>query len=191
MTTLIALKNNFGTFIGADTQPTMDNFRIPAKVSKILRVDNVLIAIAGNAGVAQNSVKKLKRIIDEIREEDKSNISGNANGFSKILAEIMFNLSTKEERIETSSFLVSDNKKIFYVDQAGALMEVKNFISIGSGGQFAMGVLTNSYKKDLNERKVLKLITSALKSANYSDINTNNIFEIFKIEKSGKIKKLK
>jgi len=167
-TTVVGIKSKEGVVIASDTR-TSSFFTTMKKDSyKIMKVnENVLIGTAGFVGHHQQLKSAIKNESDLYEAERGRNMS------TKSVAHFSQNQFINNH-YHASALVVGfdEEPKLYYNGGAGSVIEYDNYIPIGSGGSYALGVLEQHYKKDisLEEAKLLakKVIETSHKRDNMS-----------------------
>jgi ATP-dependent protease HslVU (ClpYQ) peptidase subunit len=152
MTTIVAVKKNGLAAIAADTLTTFGNTRLPSHLDashdKILRVGDNYVGICGSAAhhlVLANLFAKMS----DVKLNSKPEIFETFRKLHPILKEECY-LNPKEDEedpYESSQItaLIANPQGIFGVYSMREVFEYTQFWSIGSGHEFALGALHQSY----------------------------------------------
>ena len=175
MSVVVAIKENKKVYIGADSQVTRGGTRRTLrnpnnyKVWKIKGVENCLMAHVGNLREA-NVVRLMDGLVSEY------NIYKNHIDFEfivkKIVPEIFDELKNygflKDNKyIESidSRFLFAYKDQLYLINSDGCVLEIDDFVAIGSGEGEAIGSLLSTDNQDPTQR-----IIKAIKSSAVADI---------------------
>lgn len=176
MSVVVAIKDGNKVFIGADSQVTKGGTRTTLKNPnnyKIWKVDdspNCLMAQVGNLRDA-NVVRLMSNIIDDYDEfYNRVNyrfvVKFLVPEIVKTLKEAGF-LKTSDNFVDymESSFLFAYKDKLFNINSDCSVIEVDDYVAIGSGSQEAIGSLLSTEGLSPKER-----IIKAIKSSATNDI---------------------
>ena len=176
MSVVVAIKDGNKVFIGADSQVTKGGTRTTLKNPnnyKIWKVDdspNCLMAQVGNLRDA-NVVRLMSNIIDDYDEfYNRVNyrfvVKFLVPEIVKTLKEAGF-LQTSDNFVDymESSFLFAYKDKLFNINSDCSVIEVDDYVAIGSGSQEAIGSLLSTEGLSPKER-----IIKAIKSSATNDI---------------------
>ena len=175
MSVVVAIKENKKVYIGADSQVTRGGTRRTLrnpnnyKVWKIKGVENCIMAHVGNLREA-NVVRLMDGLVSEY------NIYKNHIDFEfivkKIVPEIFDELKNygflKDNKyIESidSRFLFAYKDQLYLINSDGCVLEIDDFVAIGSGEGEAIGSLLSTDNQDPTQ-----IIIKAIKSSAVADI---------------------
>ena len=175
MSVVVAIKENGKIYIGADSQVTRGGTRTTLKnpnnykVWKVLGADNCLMASVGDLRDA-NVVRLMDSLVTDY------DVYRDCIGFDfvvkKVIPEIVgelakYNLLKEPERIDmlNSSFLFAYKDKLWVINADRAVIEVEDYVAIGSGSDQAIGSLLSTEGENPKTR-----IIKAIKSSATSDI---------------------
>ena len=176
MSVVVAIKENGRIYVGSDSQCTKGCSRISLsnpnnyKIWVCKDAPNALMAHTGRLREAQ-VVKVEGTCIDEL------DILHNAIDWEymvKNFVPYMFNeildkgLGDKEKNCIDSSFLFAYGDKLYLIDCDGVVIEIDDFVAIGSGANEAKGSLLSTAGEDPEER-IIKAIKASVASDIYVD----------------------
>lgn len=190
-TTTVGILGKDFVVLAADKRATAGHF-IAMKNSKKVVPINEKIAVTKSGSVADSQLL-IKVLRSELKIRD---IRNGRDSTVKEAASILTNMIYQGSRsFGTMPVMVSfllggyDKKPSLYeayID--GSIMDIKDeggFISTGSGSLFALGVLENEYKEDLNEDEAIKLAVKAIKTAIKRDSASGQGIDVAVINKDG------
>jgi proteasome beta subunit len=188
-TTTLGIVCTDGVILAADKRATMGNLVASKNVEKIISItDRIGMTTAGMVGDAQMLAKYLKAEMElyEVRRQTRVTMKA----ASTLLANILFGQRPYPFYVqlllagtdETGSHLYS-------LDPSGSAIEDRYTVT-GSGSEFALGVIDDLYKEEMNVEAGLKVAYRALKSALARDAFTGDGMDVWIIDKNG-TKKLK
>lgn len=173
-TTTIAVVCKDGVVVAADQQSTMGYLVGSKTTEKIYKIKgNLAMTIAGTAGDAQ-ALARLLRAELSLHElvERETTIKAAATLLANILRS-SYKGSLRPDIVQLILAGYDDRgPQLFSLDIAGAIEESKDFAFSGSGSVIAVGVLEDSFRKDMTCEEGIKLVTRALKAAKERDIFT-------------------
>ena len=163
-TTTIGMKIKDGVIMASDQRATMGHTIAHSDVQKVYPLsDNIGMTIAGVVGDAQLMVRFMQSEIAIYSMKKGSPMSVNA------AATLVGNVIRKGFYLGLIvGGMDSTGGHIFSVDGAGGYIE-DNFVSIGSGSNFAMGALEASYKPNMSKKEAIDVAITALNSARRRD----------------------
>ena len=176
MSVVVAIKSEGKVYIGSDSQVTKGGTRTTLKnpnnykIWKVDGSDNCLMAHVGNVRDA-NIVRLMRDVVDDYDE-----YCGRINYrfvVKYLVPEIIKNLKeagflkTSDGYLEfmDSSFLFAYKDQLFSINSDGCVIEVDDYVAIGSGAQEAIGSLLSTEGQKAKNR-----IVKAIKSSAASDI---------------------
>ena len=175
MSVVVAIKENGKVYIGADSQVTRGGTRTTLKnennykVWRVIGAPNCLMAQVGNLRDA-NVVRLMPDLVTEY------NIYRNHISFDfvvkKVVPDIVEELTNygylkegKNADFLESSFLFAYKDQLYMINTDRAVIEVEDYVAIGSGADQAIGSLLSTEGQNPRER-----IVKAIKSSAASDI---------------------
>lgn len=175
MSVVVAIKQNGKVYIGADSQVTKGGTRVTLKNSnnyKIWKVANAEHCLMGHVGNLRDA--NLVRLMDSLVTD--YNVYRNHVGFEfvvkKIVPDIVQELTDygllkdgKTTDCLDSSFLFAYKDQLYSINSDRAVIEIDDYVAIGSGADQAIGSLLSTEGEDPKAR-----IVKAIKSSAASDI---------------------
>jgi len=175
MSVVVAIKEGKKIYMGADSQSTKGNTRITLrnpnnfKIWKVIDSNNTLMASVGAARDA-NVIRLVPGIVDEYDEFAKR------VNYKFVVRYIVPNLVRElkkagfikdENYIEfiNSAFLFAYKDKLFLIDRDLCVLEINDYVAIGSGSPEAIGSLLSTEGEDPKTR-----IIKAIKASAANDI---------------------
>lgn len=165
-TTTVALSCTDGVVLAADQKATMGNLVASKKAKKVFEItDTIGLTIAGSVGDAQ-AVTKLLRAEVQIYEMQEGKITTKA---AASLLGMLLRSSYKSFVPELVQLILGGvderGSEVYSVTLDGAVMKEDDYTFTGSGSPIALGVLEDSYKKDLSVEDGIKIVARAVKAA--------------------------
>lgn len=169
MTTIVALEHNGNIFMGADKRVSTDDC-YQDSISKIIQIDNVLIAGCGT--LRDKQIIESKLILPTIDP-----LGTPYRIFQDDILKQFLKLKNNEGWSASGETLICFNSTIItlssYLDFT---IETNGFASIGSGSKYALGSLYETNDQDPGIR-----IKKALKCASMFDLHTSSNIDILSI----------
>jgi proteasome beta subunit len=163
-TTTIGLVCKDGVVLATERRATAGNVISNKQTQKLFKIDqNIGITIAGLVGDAQVLARYLKAEVSLYRLRRSANLT--AEGAATLLANIL----NGNRFYPYYAWLILggiDGKggHVFSVDPAGGCIEDK-FVSVGSGSNFAYGLIEESYTRDISTSDAVDLALRGLTAA--------------------------
>lgn len=185
-TTTVGMVCKDGVILAADRKATMGNIVASKDAKKIFEItDSMAMTVAGGVGDAQALVRLLKA---EARLYELQEKKITTKSMATLLAN-MLRSSYKSFLPEMVQLILAgyDNESVLYsIDLSGGLSPEEDYTFTGSGSVVAVGVLEDSYKKNMSIDDGMKLLVKALKAARERDIYTGgHSVDIVTITRSG------
>lgn len=176
MSVVVAIKEDGKIYMGADSQVTKGGSRTTLKnknnykIWQVDGVDNCLMGHVGNVRDA-NIVRLMSGLVDDYDEfRDRINyrfvVKYIVPEIIKELRDAHF-LKLDGEYLECldSSFLFAYKDRLFYISTDATVMEIDDYVAIGSGSQEALGSLLSTEGQNPKKR-----IVKAIKASAANDI---------------------
>lgn len=179
MSVVIGIKENNTVYLGADSQVTRGWTKYTLsnknnyKIWSVKNTQNVLMGAVGSVREA-NVISTSDSIVDELKSIK------NEVDFSYVVNTVVPNMfaalknagviSTKEGQPLrfNNSYLLATKDKLFVIDIDGCVVEIDDYIAIGSGEDYAITVLNSTVGQNPKDR-----IISAIKSTAQNHIYVN------------------
>lgn len=175
MSVVVAIKEGKKVYMGADSQSTLGNTRITLrnpnnfKIWKVIDSNNTLMACVGAKRDA-NVIRLVPGIVDEYDEFSKR------VNYKFVVKYIVPNIVRElkkagfikdENYIEciNSAFLFAYKDKLFFINNDLCVLEINDYVAIGSGSPEAIGSLLSTEGEDPKTR-----IVKASKASAANDI---------------------
>ena len=172
-TTIVAVKRNGKTVIGADSQATLGDMVFKNDVIKVRKIYNgkIILGFAGKVSDVFSLFRKIEELLNKF--------SGNLN---RTVAEIAKMYQSGNATANLDAALIIANKDNMYVvmGDGNVVAPTVDYISIGSGSHFALGAadaLFNNTKLDAR-----KIVEKSLQIAGEYCIYTNDKLHIEEVE---------
>lgn len=175
MSVVVAIKENGNVYIGADSQSTKGSTRITLrnpnnyKVWKVINSNNTLMASVGSARDA-NIIRVVPGIVDDYDEfynrvDYKFVVKYVAPNIVKELRKAGFLSGGDYLEVMDSAYLFAYKDKLFLIDRDCCVLEIDDYVAIGSGASEAIGSLLSTEGESPRAR-----IIKAIKASAANDI---------------------
>ena len=204
MSVVVAIKENGNVYIGADSQSTKGSTRITLrnpnnyKIWKVINSNNTLMASVGSARDA-NVIRVVPGIVDDYDEfynrvDYKFVVKYVAPNIVKELKKAGFLKNDDYLEFMDSAYLFAYRDKLFLIDRDLCVLEIDDYVAIGSGSSEAIGSLLSTEGEDPRTR-IIKAIKASAANDIYvdypiiiTDTNTTE-FEIITEDNETKVTK--
>lgn len=186
-TTTVAIVCKDGVVLAADQKATMGNLVATKKAKKVFEItDRMALTIAGSVGDAQAVTKLLKAEIQLYELQEKKITTKAAASLLGMLLRSSYK-SYVPELVQLILGGVDENGPAVYsVTLDGAVMKEDDYTFTGSGSPIALGVLEDTYKKDLTIEDGVKVVSRAVKAARERDVYSGGLsVDIATVTKDG------
>jgi proteasome beta subunit len=184
-TTTVGCKVKDGVVLATDNRATMGVFVASKHALKLHRIqDYIYITIAGGVADAQYIVDVLKA---ETNLYNMQNINPIGVGqTAKMLQNVLYGQKGYYEVGHIlAGYTEREGPKVYDVEGYGSVLE-EDYVSVGSGSLFAIGVLETEWKPDLTLKQGMNLCVKAVRSALLRDIASGNGIDVVGISKGKK-----
>ncbi|MCK4967585.1 MAG: proteasome subunit beta [Candidatus Aenigmarchaeota archaeon] len=170
-TTTVAMVCKDGVVLAADQKATMGHLVASKKARKVHEItDKMAMTIAGSVGDAQALIRILRAEMQLYELQEK-------NGSIKAAATLLANIlrgAYKSYTPEMVQLVLGGFDKtgahLYSLDAAGGLSEEEDYAFSGSGSVIAVGVLEDSYSKDMTTKQGVDLLLRSIKAARERDV---------------------
>lgn len=188
-TTTLAIICKDGVIIAGDKRTTRGHEVVNRETRKVHLINKNIVATM--AGVASDAERLIKLISAEVRlSELKLRRKARVKEVASLLKTIVYgNIRNPSVITPITAFIMGgydeEGPKLFNIGPDGSLSEIDSFITSGSGGDFAISVLEDSYKTDITVKEGVELAKRALNVALLRDSASGNGFHIYSVTKDG------
>jgi len=190
-TSLVGIVCKDGVVMGADRRVTSGSLIIDKNYTKILAINDYIIA-AFTGGVADAQLTK-KMLAAELRLKE---LATKSRPTIREAAHLLSMITYRSIRTPTMIMNIvgtliagvdEDNKvELYTIEPAGGVYQVKEYdANFSSGMPYILGLLERQYKKDINVKEGVELAKEALKSSTQRDAGSGNGIDVFSITKEG------
>jgi len=188
-TTTVGLVCKDGIVLAADRRATAGYFLADKKVEKVLKItDDIAVTIAGTVSDIQLLVKLIKA---ELKlKELKTGKVNTVKEATNLLSGIVYNNIRKFSLIPgISHFIVGGRDAkgfhIYDLSPDGAISEIDDFVSSGSGSPMVYGLLEAQYKEGMAVKDGIALAVKGINSALQRDVASGNGVIVYTITDKG------
>ena len=190
-TSLVGIVCKDGVVMGADRRVTSGSLIIDKNYTKILAINDYIIA-AFTGGVADAQLTK-KMLAAELRLKE---LATKSRPTIREAAHLLSMITYRSIRTPTMIMNIvgtliagvdEDNKvELYTIEPAGGVYQVKEYdANFSSGMPYILGLLERQYKKDITVKEGVELAKEALKSSTQRDAGSGNGIDVFSITKEG------
>ncbi len=184
-TTTIGIVIKDGVILATESQATAGFFVATKQAQKLFKVnEHCGMTIAGGVSDCQYMVSQAQAI-SRLMEIQHDGREPTTSYIANVIRNIAFN-----GRSYFYAFMIvggydvkAKRGKILPIDFLGYMAENEDFVSLGSGSSFALGVLEAGYKKNLSQKKGIALAEKALAAAKARDAGSGYENQIVVITK--------
>jgi proteasome beta subunit len=182
-TTTVGIKIKDGVVLATDNRATMGLFIASKTAKKVHKIqDYMYLTIAGGVADAQYLVDLLRAETNlyNLQNDKKITVAQTA----KLLQNILYgNKGYFEVGHILGGYIPSEGPKIYDIEGYGSVLE-EDYVSIGSGSLFAIGVLETEWKPDLSLDEGMDLCIKSVRSAIIRDIGSGNGIDVVALYKN-------
>lgn len=182
--TTVGIKVNDGVVLAADKRVTYGFMLFSRAGKKVFKItDKVGIASAGIMSDMQTIARTLEA---EMRiYELETGMPIRVSNVAKLLSMILFNRRIYPYLVETIVGGIDDEgSHLIVCDPIGAIIE-DDYAALGTGAQVAIGIVENSYDKDMGLNEAKELAVRAVKAAFSRDAVSGDGIDLLVISKEG------
>jgi len=163
-TTTVGVVCKDAVVLGAEKKATMGNLIANKHVKKITQIDDKMaMTIAGLVGDAQALERYIKAELKLYKLSEEKNIT--VKGAANLIANILYARRFYPYLVQLVVGGYDTKPRLYSFDPSGSMMEETEYFSTGSGSPFALGVLEDNYKPDMDVESAKKLVVRAIKAA--------------------------
>ncbi len=171
-TTTVGIKVKDGVVLAADTQASLDHMVETLNIKKIVPItDRIAITTAGSVG----DVQALARMLEA--EARYYQFTWGRPMTTRSMANLLSNVLQENKWFPYMVQIIIggyvDEPTLASLDPLGGLV-FDDYTATGSGSPFAIAVLEDGYKKDMNVEEARELAVRAVKTAGKRDVYTGS-----------------
>jgi proteasome beta subunit len=184
-TTTLGLICKDGAILAADNRATAGHFIARKDVEKVVQINNnIVVTTAGSVSDIQMLVKlfRAELKLKSLKTNRTITVKEAANFAARICYENARQYFPSITHLLVGGFDTT-GAKIYEVDIDGAMLDVKDYVSTGSGSILVYGLLENSYKDSITVKDGEDLAVKAISSAMQRDSGSGNGITVVAIVK--------
>ncbi len=187
-TTTIGIVCKDCIILAADKRVTAGYMVTDKNFKKIIQI-NKRFAVT-TAGVVSDNQLVTKLIKAQIAlKETQTNRNATTKEVANMLSGMLYQLLRTPSMVQGIAHLLlggfDKEASLYDVMPDGAIINVEDYVSSGSGSIFAIGVLENGFKKDMTQKEGIQVIKKAINVSLKRDAMSGNGFNIAVIDKDG------
>lgn len=187
-TTTIGVVCKDCVILAADKRVTAGYMVVDKNTNKIIPINKrFAITTAGNVSDNQLVTKLIKAQI--ALKETQTNRNATTKEIANMLSGMLYQLiRTPSMMPGVAHLLLSGFDKeasLYDIYPDGAITDIDEYVSSGSGSIFAIGVLESDYKKGMTQKEGIQVIKKAINASLKRDAMSGNGFDIAVIDKDG------
>jgi proteasome beta subunit len=189
-TTTLGIVCKDGLVMAADKRATAGNFIAAKDVDKVVKLtDNVALTFAGSVSDIQAFMKLLRAELNlkNIKSNRMNTIKESANLAARMIYEGARQYFPSVTHILLGGF-DNEGTHLYEIYPDGSIMNVKDFISSGSGSPMVFGVLEHSYKDTITTKEAEDLAVRAISASIQRDAGSGNGIDVMVVTR-GDIRK--
>lgn len=186
--TAIGIKSNSGVVLAAERRFSYGGYILSKTARKVFKITD-RIALAGAGLVAD--IQAMNKIIQaEIKYYE---VSMGRPISIRSAAKLISNILYSHKYLPMLSELIiggvdREGYHLYVMDPLGSLIE-DDYAAVGSGAPIAIGIIENSYKRDLNPEQMIELAIHAIKMAISRDTMSGDGIDVILITSEKSLEK--
>ncbi len=170
-TTTVGIVCKDGVVLAADQKATMGHLIASKDTRKVFEItDKIGMTIAGSAGDGQALVRLLKAEVKLYEMQEKQiTMKAAATLLANILRGAYKSFIPEYVQLVLGGY-DSRGPQLFSIDAAGGMSPEEEYAFSGSGSVMAVGVLEDSYKKNMTTSEGVTLLIRSIKAARERDV---------------------
>jgi proteasome beta subunit len=185
-TTTLGLVCKDGVVLAADNRATAGHFIARKDVEKVVQInDNIAVTTAGSVSDIQMFVKlfRAELKLKAMKTGRIVNVKEAANFAARVCYE-----NARQYFPSMAHLLIggydTTGARIYEVDIDGCMLDVKDYVSTGSGSILVYGILENSYKDNITVKDGEELAVKSISAAMQRDSGSGNGIDVLSITKN-------
>jgi len=186
-TTTLGMVCKDGIILAADKRATVGGFIASKDIDKVVMVsDSIAITTAGSVSEIQLFIKLLRAELKlkNIKTNRINTVKEAANISSRMVYE-----TARQYFSGVTHFLMAGYDKqgthLYEIYSDGTLVEVKDFVSSGSGSPMVFGIFEHTYKDTITIKEGEELAVKAISASMQRDSYSGNGIDVIVITKDG------
>lgn len=175
MTTLVGIQGRSWALLGSDTRITSDGaiYRMPKNQSKIVEVDGIMIASAGDVRGGNILEHGLKIPKVTVKSDEQFITSYFIPAIRQAFSDAGYEKTLEGISTHETEFLVAYKGKIYEIDSDYSwVQDSRNIYALGSGGAIALGALATLVGDSITKTEARKWALKALDIASSYNADT-------------------
>jgi len=181
VTTLVGIQGRSWALIGADTRISSDGtiYKMPKGQSKIVEIDGILIASAGDVRGANILDHQLKIPKVSAKSDEHYITAFLIPAIRQAFADAGYEKTSDGVSSHETEFLVAYNGRIYEIDSDYSwIQDSRNIYALGSGGLIALGALATLVGDSITRTEARKWALKSLEIASQYNSDTAPPFHI-------------
>jgi proteasome beta subunit len=186
-TTTLGIVCKDGVVIAADKRATAGGFIVAKDVDKVVQItDSIVITTAGAVSEIQLFIKLLRAELT--LKNIKTNRINTVKEAANISARMVYE-TARQYFSGVTHFLMAGYDKLgthlYEISSDGTLLELKDYVSSGSGSPMVYGILEHQYKDTITTKEAEDLAVKAISASMQRDSFTGNGIDVMTVTKDG------
>ncbi len=186
-TTTLGLICKDGVVLAADNRATAGHFIARKDMEKVVLInDNIAVTTAGSVSDIQMFVKlfRAELKLKSMKTGRTVTVKEAANFAARICYENARQYFPSMAHLLVGGF-DNNGSKLYEVDIDGCMLDVKDYVSTGSGSILVYGLLENMYKDTITVKEGEELAVKSISAAMQRDSGSGNGLMVMTITKEG------
>jgi proteasome beta subunit len=163
-TTTVGVMCGKAVVLGAERKATMGSMVANKNARKILQLDEKMaMTIAGVVGDAQALERYIKAEVKLFKLNEGRNIT--VKGAANLITNMLYWRRFYPYFVQLVVGGFDTEPHLYSFDPSGSMMEEKEYFSTGSGSPFALGVLEDNYKPNIEVDAAKRIVVRAIRAA--------------------------
>lgn len=190
-TTIIGVVCKDGIVMGSDRQTTAGNIVMSKNTQKSVIInDYLVISGTGNASdiEMQKKIVTAELKLKELKSKRRPTVREAANFIAMMTYRNIRNPSMIPSIVGTlvGGYNEDGTTELYSIEPAGTAIKVEDYdANFGSGMPYVLGLLEREYNSNLDTKKGVELVLSALKSSTQRDTGSGFGLDVLTIKKEG------
>ncbi|GBC68702.1 hypothetical protein HRbin01_00386 [archaeon HR01] len=175
--TVVGIRGKDCVALASEKRFAYGYFVMSKQARKVFKItDRIGAACAGVVADMQNLIRETTAIVNLYRLENR--LEPNVKTVAKLLSWQLFNSRWFPHLMETIvGGFDSQGPHVVVLDPLGSMIE-DDYAVVGTGAEVAVGVIENSYQRDMGPQEVYELAVRAVKASISRDAGSGNGIDI-------------
>lgn len=186
-TTTLGIVCKDGIVIAADKRATAGGFIVAKDVDKVVQIiDSIAITTAGSVSEIQLFIKLLRAELT--LKNIKTNRINTVKEAANISARMVYETARQYFSGVTHFLMAGYDKQgthLYEISADGTLLELKDYVSSGSGSPMVYGILEHTYKDTITIKEAEELAVKAISASMQRDSYSGNGIDVMTVTKDG------